>query len=146
MRNLNEAHILDGHRDEVLDVAFDYTGRRVATASSDGTAKIWDATTNYKMLALIVGHTDEVSKVCMSQGNHFRKKYSFFYLQICFSPPGGVVLTASSDRTAKLWDSNTGKNLQTLAGHDSDVFSCAFNYAGDAIVTASKDNTCKIWR
>ena len=33
-----------------------------------------------------------------------------------------------------------------LAGHEEDIFSCAFNYEGDTIITGSKDNTCRIWK
>lgn len=40
----------------------------------------------------------------------------------------------------------SGLCSQVLAGHESDVFSCAFSYAGDVILTASKDNTCRLWR
>ena len=59
---------------------------------------------------------------------------------------GSKVITASSDKTCRLWDSATGECLQTLSGHTDEVFSCAFNYDGDYIITGSKDNTCRIWR
>lgn len=36
--------------------------------------------------------------------------------------------------------------MQTLDGHEDDIFSAAFNYSGDTIITGSKDNTCRIWR
>ena len=35
--------------------------------------------------------------------------------------------------------------MQTLDGHNDEIFSCAFNYEGDTIITGSKDNTCRIW-
>lgn len=73
------------------------------------------------------GHLDEVSKVC-------------------FSPAGSLVLTASLDKTARVWLTESGQCSQILESHDGDVFSCSFNNKGDTIITASKDNTCKIWR
>lgn len=39
----------------------------------------------------------------------------------------------------------TGDLLQTLDGHNDEIFSCGFNYEGDTIITGSKDNTCRIW-
>lgn len=60
----NSAHVLDGHRhEEVLDVCFDLTGRQLATAGSDGLAKVWDAKGAGALVATMSGHMDEVSKV-----------------------------------------------------------------------------------
>lgn len=132
------AHTMFGHRnEEILDVCFDAPGRRLATASSDGSAKVWStrqqqvAADGFQeeglQLAHMLGHGDEVSKVC-------------------FNPAGNLLLTASADRTACLWDANTGRLAQTLSGHSSEVFGGAFSYTGDAVVTVSKDNTCRVWR
>lgn len=63
LRNLNCMHAITGHRDEVLDICFDYAGKRLATASSDCTAKIWDVSSGFDLLAVMSGHTDELSKV-----------------------------------------------------------------------------------
>lgn len=57
-----------------------------------------------------------------------------------------MVLSASQDHTARLWDTNSGKCMQVLEGHSDEVFSCAISYYGDTVITASKDNTCRIWR
>lgn len=116
------------HNDEVLDITYNYNGL-LASCSSDSIAKVWQI--DGTLLSTLTGHSDEISK-------------------ICFSPNGRYLLTASADKTARLWnfndDNETSKCVQIMRGHDSDVFSCAFNYSGDAILTASKDNTCKIWR
>jgi dynein assembly factor with WDR repeat domains 1 len=74
----------------------------------------------------LIGHEGEISKVA-------------------FSPAGSRVLTASSDKTAMLWDAETGDCLQRLDGHGDEIFSCAFNYEGETIITGSKDNTVRIW-
>lgn len=50
------------HDDEVLDLAFDNNGRKLATASSDSTARVWDISGNFQQLALMQGHREEVSK------------------------------------------------------------------------------------
>lgn len=40
------------------------------------------------------------------------------------------MITASSDKTCKLWAVDSGECLQTLEGHTDEIFSCAFNYEG----------------
>lgn len=63
LRHVESAHCLAAHNDEVLDVCFDYPGRRLATASNDCTAKVWDLTGDFQLISAMTGHLDEVSKV-----------------------------------------------------------------------------------
>ena len=60
-----------------------------------------------------------------------------------FSPDGKSILTASVDKTAKLWDLS-GKCLVTFSGN-SEVLSAVFSPDGKSILTASADNTAKLW-
>ncbi|KAF1436880.1 Dynein assembly factor with WDR repeat domains 1, partial [Pygoscelis papua] len=53
---------LTGHSDEILDVCFDYAGQRIATASADGSARVYNAETK-KCIAKLEGHGGEISKV-----------------------------------------------------------------------------------
>lgn len=46
----------------MLDVAFDYTGQRLLTASADGTARCYNSTT-HSLLSKMEGHQGEISKV-----------------------------------------------------------------------------------
>ncbi len=46
-----------GHTDPVLSVAWNHDGTRLATASDDGTARIWDPTTG-RAEAVLVGHPE----------------------------------------------------------------------------------------
>jgi WD40 repeat protein len=48
---------------QVLDIAFDYKGHRLVTASSDATACIWNVHSDFKLMAKLEGHREEVSKV-----------------------------------------------------------------------------------
>jgi WD40 repeat protein len=49
------------------------------------------------------------------------------------------------DKTARIWDAATAKELVVLLGHESNVSSGAFSPDGTRIVTASLDNTARIW-
>jgi hypothetical protein len=62
-----------------------------------------------------------------------------------FSPDGARIVTASDDKTAKIWDARTGALLTTLQGHADAVLSAAFSPGGAVVVTASDDRTAKIW-
>jgi WD40 repeat protein len=62
-----------------------------------------------------------------------------------FSPNGKLVLTASGDKTAKIWNSFTGALLMELQGHDKSVMSANFSPDGNKVVTASEDKTLIVW-
>jgi WD40 repeat protein len=62
-----------------------------------------------------------------------------------FSPDGLRIVTASYDRTARIWDAASAKEIAVLRGHASDLRSAAFSPDGSRIVTASGDRTARIW-
>lgn len=64
---------------------------------------------------------------------------SFATLQISFNPQGNRLLTGSSDKTARIWDVQTGQCLQVLEGHTDEIFSCAFNYKGNIVITGKEE-------
>ncbi len=66
-------------------------------------------------------------------------------LGIAYSPDGGRIATAGSDRTAKVWDANTGALIRTLTGHTNEVRGIAYSTDGGRIATASSDNTANVW-
>jgi WD40 repeat protein/serine/threonine protein kinase len=62
-----------------------------------------------------------------------------------FSPDGDRVVTASADRTARVWNVTTGAVLVVLQGHTAQVSSAAFSPDGFRVVTASADRTARVW-
>jgi WD40 repeat protein len=69
-----------------------------------------------------------------------------FVFSAAFSRDGKRIVTASSDKTARLWDAESGKQIGTpLVGHEGAVFSAAFNPDGKRVVTASSDKTARLW-
>ncbi|CAB1063128.1 High-affinity carbon uptake protein Hat/HatR [Olavius sp. associated proteobacterium Delta 1] len=66
-------------------------------------------------------------------------------LSVAFSPDGTRIVTASQDKTARVWDLATGAELATFSGHTERVNSAAFSPDGAHIVTASNDRTSQVW-
>ena len=61
-----------------------------------------------------------------------------------FSPDGARILTASWDKTAKLWDAASGKLIASFT-HQGIVYDAAFSPDGARILTASADHSAKLW-
>jgi len=74
------------------------------------------------------------------------KGHSSRLYAINFSPDGKHVVTASGDRTARIWSVPGGKLKTTLQGHSAHVFAAAFSPNSNRVVTASGDGTARIWR
>jgi WD40 repeat protein/DNA-binding SARP family transcriptional activator len=122
----NEAQlILSGHKDHVYDLDFSPDGRRLATASLDQTAKVWDAFSGEELFAL-EGHTDCVTGVD-------------------YSPDGTRLATASRDHYGKVWDAATGQELRALVGHQDELWDVTFSPDGTRLATACYDGTAKVW-
>jgi WD40 repeat protein len=64
---------------------------------------------------------------------------------VAFSPDGKTLASASWDKTAKLWDVATGRELRALAGHSGSVWCAAFAPDGKTLATGSLDRTVKLW-
>jgi len=125
-RDLRERIVL-GHENPVRSAAFSRDGHRIVTASSDKTARIWDAATGKAIGEPLKGHEGAVWSAA-------------------FSPDGKRVVTASDDKMARMWDAASGKAIgEPLKGHESGVLSAAFSPDGQRIVTSSGDRTARIW-
>lgn len=116
---------LHGHTDRVDSAVFDPGGSLVLTASTDRTARIWDARTGRQLLTF-PGH-----RMMLTSAS--------------FSPSGQLVLTTSTDGTARLWDVSSGRLLHELIGHGKAVENGQFSPNGSAVVTAGHDGTARIW-
>jgi WD40 repeat protein len=77
--------------------------------------------------------------------HNFLGKHEGYVTSTVFSPDGKRIVTASSDRTARVWETETGNPLHVLKGHEDRVRSAVFSPDGKRIVTASSDRTARVW-
>lgn len=66
-------------------------------------------------------------------------------LSASFNSEGTKILTASADRTIRLWDAYTGISQITYEGHTGGVNEAVFSPDGTKILSASQDNTARLW-
>src|SRR5438132_8547829 len=81
------------------------------------------------IVATLEGHTEIVSAVA-------------------FSPDGKHVVTGSFDKTLRVWETRTGKEIKMFggaSGHQDLVLSVAFSRDGRFLASGSSDKTAKLW-
>jgi WD40 repeat protein/uncharacterized caspase-like protein len=61
------------------------------------------------------------------------------------SPDGKLILTASADHTAKLWDRASGREIRTFSGHLGAVNDAVFSPDMKFVATTSEDLNSKLW-
>ncbi|MEN8249168.1 MAG: caspase family protein [Bacteroidota bacterium] len=64
---------------------------------------------------------------------------------VCFSPDGKLLASGSEDKTVKIWEFSTGRELKTLNGHQSNVNQVLFTSDGAQVVSASRDRYVFFW-
>ncbi|KAJ3325867.1 Guanine nucleotide-binding protein subunit beta-2-like 1 [Boothiomyces sp. JEL0866] len=71
--------------------------------------------------------------------------HNHFVQDVVISSDGQFALSASWDKTLRLWDIATGKTTRRFVGHTNDVLSVAFSPDNRQIVSSSRDKTIKLW-
>ncbi|MFA5137802.1 MAG: serine/threonine-protein kinase [Elusimicrobiota bacterium] len=128
------------HEDEITDAVFSRDGMNIATASEDRTARLW-----YGRALPATGYTRYGAKTepGTPDGAPFRHEGPVYTVR--FSADGRRLLTASQDKTARLWTiDKRGRECRTMP-HAGAVASAVFG-PGGAVVTASRDKAVRVWR
>jgi len=113
-----------GHSDWVWSVAWAPVQERIASASADTTAQVWDA----------------------ANGDHpvVHHQSNTIYA-VAWSPDGNRIASASYDKTVQVWDPTFGDSFLTYSGHDNWVWSVAWSPNGKSIASAGGDKTVQVW-
>jgi len=98
----------------------------------------WLRATGFLFLVVISGLAQQPELVV--QAGH-----SYDINSVAFSADGQTLANGTWDKTVKLWDVATGRELRTLSGHSSLVNSVAFSADGKTLASGSSDSTVKLW-
>ena len=118
-------YTLKGHDSWIRMSDFSADGKKLVTASDDGTAIIWDLKT---------GSIDQELK---GHGQRVESAY--------FSSLGDQIVTSSGDSTAIIWDVETGNEIIRLRGHTDWLRDAVFSYNGKMIASCGLDGSIRIW-
>ncbi|MBW4620625.1 MAG: AAA-like domain-containing protein [Cyanosarcina radialis HA8281-LM2] len=131
-----------------IDVSPD--GKLIASASVDGRVKIWriDGTLERELsdpqtvnpidIANSELRIDNCSDRCQPLAHQTTVN------AVSFSPDGKRLISASADRTIKLW-SVDGKLLKTFAGDGAEILEAKFSPDGRSIASTTEDQTVNLW-
>jgi WD40 repeat protein/tetratricopeptide (TPR) repeat protein len=159
--------VLVGHEAAVSHASFSPDGRQVITSSGDGTARLWDVETGNPIGRPLANSNAFISGAAFNSDGERVVTWSNRNAQVWnqsgkpvgqpmdghtgaildgkFSRDGKRVVTTSDDKTARIWDAETGKPLVTLSGHTEAVIAAVFSSDGTRVLTASRDKTARVW-
>lgn len=115
---------LIGHTNKTESIEFSSDGKRLASASGDNTARLWDIE---------------------SQREIIRMEHPLAVHSVAFAPVGNLLATASFDRMVRFWSAESGVQLGEIEGHRRLVASLAFSRDGRFLGTGSHDQV-RLWR
>ncbi|XP_018325272.1 target of rapamycin complex subunit lst8 [Agrilus planipennis] len=129
----NEQFIPDGET-MILDVDVDASGNFMAAVNSKGRCYIW---------SLTPAKDGEPSKTSPKTKFDAHKRHA---LKCKFSPDSNLLVTTSSDQTARIWKTSDF-SLQQELKHDNQrwVWDAAFSSDSQYVFTASSDGYAKLW-
>jgi len=100
-------------------------GRRMLSASDDGTLRLWDVE-NGRLLHIFTGHGGKVAGVAVTMD-------------------GRLAASAGWDQTVRIWDIESRRELFVLDEHRSNVNAVAFSHDGRLLLTGSYDSTIRLY-
>lgn len=98
----------------------------LASCSSDLSIKLWDFQQTFECVKTMHGHDHNVSSVA-------------------FVPAGDFLLSASRDKTIKMWEVSTGYCVKTYTGHREWVRMIRINVDGSLMASCSNDHSVRVW-
>lgn len=139
---------IKAHKKEINYAEFSPSGKYIISASNDGSAILWKASSEKKNKTFIgyLNTGDYGTKLDKeSYWEHWARTYFDFKTNIKLSPDGKLLLIGKKDSIAKVLNFETGKTVFNLKGHTGAVICFDFSPDGKYIATGSSDKTIKIW-
>ncbi len=151
---------LEGHKNEINNVAFSPDGKWLASVSSvmilynliSGSqithwngARVISFSPNSRQLVKAT-FLPTIPVYDIEQETEFELTgHTNDVNSVAFSPSGNFIASASCDSTVRLWDVRGKKEFQCLKGHSGWVTSVAFSPDNRTVASGSNDRTVRIW-
>ena len=116
---------LKGHSSTVYSAVFSNDGRILGSTSMDNTIKLWDVESRSQLLSI----TEPTSMNVYS---------------IAFSPNGRIVASGTF-KLIRLWDIESGENVNTLSGHIGSIRNLKYSPDGKILASSSLDGSVILW-
>jgi WD40 repeat protein len=156
------AYTIQAHAHLIRDITWSFDGMRLASASADGTVKLWD-THSWREVSAIASFKEQVHSISFSaDGTRLVIAARYEPLKICdlsekqivaqlfghaalvtsveYSPDGWRLISASEDGTVRLWDGFQSSNNDLIEGHRGHVRAVAFSPVGDMFASGGIDD------
>lgn len=126
--------LLSGSRDKSLIIWDLYASLQFTSYS---TIQIW-----YWRSAILCSTRDEINFGVPKRSLH---GHEHIVSDCVISSDGAYALSASWDKTLRLWELSTGLTTRRFVGHTGDVLSVSFSADNRQIVSGSRDKAIKLW-
>jgi guanine nucleotide-binding protein subunit beta-2-like 1 protein len=128
---MNLRGTLEGHGGWVTQVTCSPVHPEMLISSSrDNTLIVWSLTKDQRSYGVPIKRL---------------KGHNHFVSDVVISSCGQFAVSASWDKTLRLWDIERGVTSTTFTGHKKDVMSVAFSADNRQIISAGRDKTIKLW-
>jgi WD40 repeat protein len=149
----------------VTKVLFNKESQLIISGSNDGTTKVWEATTGREISRMVLGEqvkalalTPDESQVAVGGNNGkmqvwkitgqevLKMAHDSSISSVTFSPDGKWLLSASWDKTARVWNTSTGQEVSHIT-HEGRIDTAVFSPDGRYVASGSieGDSTVKVW-
>lgn len=122
---LPEPVVQSGHSESILAIEFSPDGKVVASASMDGTVKLWLRATGQLLRTLPIS--------------------PYWVYSVAFSPSGALLATGDGDNTVQVWEVSAGRRLWAAEGHARAVKTVGFSRDGSRLFSRGADGSVSIW-
>jgi len=131
LRDLTQKLVINAHKLSVFTLQYDPLTNMLISGSRDAHLKRWDPEQNYQLEKSVVAHTYAINSICLS-------------------PDGKFFVSASMDKTIKVWETETMTLLKVIdrsryAGHTSSVNKVFWTNHENLLVSCGDDKNIIVW-
>jgi WD40 repeat protein len=101
--------------------------------------EIWEGS------ARVTAGRTEILRLTKRTMKKFFLKHGAPIRSVAFSPDGKFLASGSDDKTVKVWEVGSWREVATLRGHGGYVYSVSFSPDGKFLASGSDDKTVKVW-